>query len=138
MENVDWDSYLGTWHQVAASASVTQTFERDGRCATAVYTAKSDGTIGIRNSMLLGPSGIPISIQGTLDPETGRVKFETGQRGTYVLAAHVPGDWALVTDACGTTSYVLRREEGNNEIPQEALDLAAASNMATPLPTPCY
>lgn len=47
VENLDLDSYLGRWYEVASTKPF---FQRDCTCVTADYSLKEDGKVGVVNS----------------------------------------------------------------------------------------
>ncbi len=67
---VDLSRYLGTWYEIA---TYVQPFQRGCVGTTATYTARDDGTIGVRNDCRVG------SLDGRLKSITGfaRVADET-------------------------------------------------------------
>lgn len=49
VDDLDVQKYLGTWYEYAKYPVY---FEAEGKCVTAKYSLKADGTVNVENSLL--------------------------------------------------------------------------------------
>jgi len=135
---VDVDRYLGTWYEVG---SVKQFFSLGLVNTTAVYTANTDGSIGVENSGNYFFDDGPLSrIFGTALPVSpGNDKLNVTffgppsatPPGNYWIVDLAPDySWAVVTDPTGYTGFLLSRTRTvSGELYQELLDRASVKGV---------
>lgn len=104
---VDLEQYAGKWHEIAR---MPMPFQQEGDAATATYTARADGKVGVHN-VATRPDGTTAEIRGTatvLNPGVNTklaVRFDTwfgplipvSEEGNYWILYVSPGyEQALV------------------------------------------
>lgn len=136
--SVDLGRYAGTWYEIA---SVKQFFSVGLVNTTATYTARPDGTIGVRNEgRYIGPGGPVSSIEGTavaLDATGARLNVAFGVtppamgNGNYWIIDLDPDyRWAAVSDPSGNSFFLLSRTKAlDPALVDEILDRAAAKGV---------
>lgn len=129
---VNIDSYLGLWYQMYSDSFVTNTFEKNAFCDTAMYTKRDDGKIGVRNYAKKGQpdaSGTDYVIDGYAYQSNSEVAGELkvhfnptdGQNVAPFDAAYWilnlgpvnkdgKYDWAVVSDNLSKFLFVLARD----------------------------
>lgn len=114
VEKVDLARYGGLWHE---AARLPNQFERDCVAATATYTTREDGLIGVTN--------VCTKADGSRETARGRAKvadIQTNAKlkvsffgpffGDYWVLDLAPDySWALVGEGTGRYLWVLTREE---------------------------
>lgn len=145
---VDLNSYLGTWYEVG---SVKQFFSLGLVNTTAVYTANTDGSIGVENSgNYFFDNGPQSRIFGTALPVSAdndklNVTFfgppSAAPPGNYWIVDLAPDyGWAVVSDPSGNTGFLLSRTRTvSAELYQQLLNRASVKGVkgwitATPQP----
>ena len=155
---IAWDAYDGRWFQTAASAIPLMTFERNGHCMTADYSAIPDAptpTLRVVNGMSVGSPTGPREVavgEATLNEGSTNSLTVTFQEpvpmppASYVVGAVGPVrgkqyQWAIVTNDTRTVSFVLARNPDTFEVEygedvQAALEgLGLTKELNKPRPT---
>jgi lipocalin len=120
---VNLTQYKGVWHMVYGDAA--DVFNFGGRCISATYTARADGTLGVYNEQYKQGNAVPDTIRGKafVDPRFNRtsklcVRFDNGLPpggcGEYWIVQLGPEvrsqySYAVVTDSTALTLFVLAR-----------------------------
>ena len=151
------DSYLGVWYTMYTNKLTDQVTFKGGQCATAKYTLRDDGTIGVRNYETIGDA---------YDGSTGTDAIdgyayvpnpaEPGQ--LLVVLEGVPGeapywvaalgpvnsvnqyDYSLVSDNTGSFLFVLARNTDDFNTKYDAelqtlmKDLGFTGKFTSPIP----
>jgi lipocalin len=136
------DSYLGYWYTMYTNKLTDAITFKGGKCATATYTLREDGNIGVVNYETIGDktdgSTGTDTIKGyayVVDPaEPGRLMVVLDgidQPAPYWVAALGPlnseklYDYSLVSDNTGSFLFVLARDvnDFNAKYDQEIQDL---------------
>lgn len=129
---VDLAKYAGTWHEIAR---LPMPFQKAGDAATAIYTAKPDGNVGVHN-IATRPDGTKREIRGTatvLNPGVNTklaVRFDTWfgplipvpEEGNYWIL-HVSPDYqeALVGTPDRQYLWILARKKSLSAAAEAAL-----------------
>jgi apolipoprotein D and lipocalin family protein len=111
---VDLDRYTGKWYEIARYPTF---FQADCAGATAEYTARPDGSIGVFNTCLAADGSIVSTIEGTAtvtDPTTNAklaVRFPIAPfPGPYWIIELGPDyDYAVVGDPTRNSLFILSR-----------------------------
>lgn len=109
---VDLDRYLGDWVE---AARLPNAFERDCVGATATYTKRADGLIGVRNvcTKADGSTEDAVGRAKIVDPATNarlKVSFFGPFFGDYWIVDLAPDySWAIVGEPRGRFLWVLTR-----------------------------
>ncbi|XP_033226090.1 apolipoprotein D-like [Belonocnema kinseyi] len=95
VQNFDVSKYLGVWYEVQKYFAV---FEFGGKCITANYTQKSDGSVNVLNRQINVLTGKPSTIEGS-----AKLAGSTNEGKLSVVFPSVPGQipapyWILDTD----------------------------------------
>lgn len=162
VSSVNLTSYLGRWYQVYSSFVANRTFEKDGYCITADYTAVSDTLFNLTNAQAIGsPSGSIDTISGQSelkDPsqlgkwvitlENGPKIFDRNIYGFYwiielgPLNANGLYSYSVVSSPFGITLFVLARDvtEFRTTYEQDVLARLDQRGFKTPFnrPLPTY
>lgn len=127
VDELNVNSYLGLWYNMYTNKITDKTSFKGGQCATAYYTLRTDGKIGVHNyettgSKYDGSTGTDV-INGyayVVDPaEPGKLMVAlegVPAPAPYWVAALGPVnsaklyDWALVTENTGSFLFVLARD----------------------------
>ncbi|MEU0495232.1 lipocalin family protein [Mycobacterium sp. NPDC006124] len=135
---VDLNRYLGTWYEVG---SVKQFFSLGLVNTTAVYTANTDGSIGVENSgNYFFDNGPQSRIFGTALPVSAaegklNVTFfgppSATPPGNYWIVDRAPDySWAIVSDPTGNTGFLLSRTRTvSYQLYQQLLDRASVKGV---------
>jgi apolipoprotein D and lipocalin family protein len=110
---VDLTSYLGTWYEIAR---YDQRFEKGCVDASALYTLRPDGKLGILNSCRLADGTIKSArARGKIVPGSGNAKLKVSffgpfYFGNYWVLDHADDySWSIVGDPSGRYLWLLAR-----------------------------
>ena len=120
------NSYLGLWYTMYTNKIADKTSFKGGQCATAYYTLRNDGKIGVRNYETIGSkydgstgtdviTGYAYVVSPT-EPGQLKVAFDGIPEAPYWVAALGPlnsankYDYSLVSDNTGSFLFVLARD----------------------------
>lgn len=114
-KSVDVGRYLGKWYEVAR---YDQWFERNCHRATAVYTLRPDGKLGITNACVLDDGTVKTAqARGKIVPGSGSARLKVSFFGPFyvgdywVLDHGDDYDWAIVGDPSGRFLWLLDRKD---------------------------
>ena len=127
---VDWQRYLGTWHELAR---YDHRFERGLEAVTATYSMRADGRIRVLNAGRRGsPQGERSQAEGVARIVSGNelsVSFFWPFSGAYrVLALDPDYRWAVVGSSGDGYLWYLHRESTAPEADWSAMERAAQSH----------
>lgn len=113
--SVDLERYAGLWHE---AARLPNQFERDCIAATATYSRRDDGLVGVRN-VCTKSNGKVSSVDGRakIVDTTTNAKLKVSFFGPFffgdywVLDVAADYSWALVGEGSGRYLWVLTRAE---------------------------
>lgn len=118
VDRVDLERYVGLWHE---AARLPNQFERGCVAATAAYTPRADGMIGVRNACTKANGSVSV-VNGrakVVDAATNaklKVSFFGPFWGDYWVLDLAPDyAWALVGEGSGRYLWVLTRAERIDE-----------------------
>ena len=140
VESVDVARYLGTWYELG---SVKQFFSLGLVNTRADYSLLPSGAIGVRNTGNYFAAEGPLSqIVGTAVPvDASNARLNVSFTGTN--SANPPGNywivdldadyqWAIVSDATGTSGFILSRDRSvSDAFYDELLQRAEAKGVVT-------
>ena len=111
---VDLARYVGLWHE---AARLPNQFERGCVAATATYTQRPDGMIGVRNACTKSDGSVNVvngraKVVDTATDAKLKVSFFGPFWGDYWVLDLAPDySWALVGESSGRYLWVLTRAE---------------------------
>jgi apolipoprotein D and lipocalin family protein len=113
--SVDLSRYLGHWYEMARYDS---SFEHDCEAATAVYTRRADGLIGVVNSCHRGaPDGPLETVHGRayVQPDSGDTRLKISFFGPFFVGSYwvldhgADYEWSIVGEPSGGYLWILTR-----------------------------
>jgi apolipoprotein D and lipocalin family protein len=131
VERVDLERYAGLWHE---AARLPNQFERDCVAATAAYTRRPDGLIGVRN-VCIKADGAEEDVEGrakVVDPATN-AKLKVSFFGPFfvgdywVIDLALDYSWAIVGEPRGRYLWVLTRAPKVDDATKAALSARVAA-----------
>ncbi|CAH1110834.1 unnamed protein product [Psylliodes chrysocephalus] len=120
VQNFNVAAYLGKWYEQEKYPVI---FEIGGRCITAEYSLKDDGTVRVFNKMIVGARTSSIEGSAKLNSTNGEAKLEVTFNVPFAVRSPY---WVVSTDytsytvvwACqelfgitGSTAWILTREQ---------------------------
>jgi len=117
VEKVDLQRYLGKWYEIA---TIPQRFQIGCTCVTAEYSLNPNGTIKVVNSCRKEGQFKQVVGRAKVVPNTNnaklRVSFFRPFWGDYwIVALDANYQWAVVSNAKGSTCWILSRTKQMDE-----------------------
>jgi apolipoprotein D and lipocalin family protein len=114
-KTVDLQRYLGHWYEFARYDS---SFEHDCEAATADYTLRADGLIGVVNACHRGRAGGALEVahaRARIEPNAGDARLKLSFFGPFFIGTYwvldhgTDYDWSIVGEPTGGYLWVLTR-----------------------------
>ncbi len=128
---VDVTQYLGKWYEVAR---YDQWFERGCTSATATYTLRPDGMLGITNACVKADGTAQVAqARGKIVPDSGNARLKVSFFGPFFIGNYWVMDhaedysWTIVGEPTGRFLWLLDRRDNLTEDEVKAFYARAAA-----------